>query len=137
MKPKQSLLLVGLCSLALLAVACTPGPAETPGPGVTPGPDTDAATGVLCDPAQPASLDTIATGIEQEDVDVAQLSAVIDTALANIRGAQVDAMAEPARDDAVTALEDLQANIDDPDARDQAQTDAASAVRDLETQICP
>ncbi|MBA2555948.1 MAG: hypothetical protein H0V12_01150 [Chloroflexi bacterium] len=130
---------LGLLSATLIVAACTGGaPGTSPRTGGSPAvPGGDAALTQLCG-TDTASLSGVATEIEGMDAttDTTTLSTSIGTAISNLDNVNVDTNVQPARDAAVTALQQLQAGLADPAPREQLAGPAATALRSLETQLC-
>jgi hypothetical protein len=131
--------LAGIFAASLVVAACGgAAPGTSPGAGGTPGAGGgDAALAELCGTGD-GSLSSITTELEQmdENTDATQLSTQMGTAMSNLENADVDEGATAARDAALTALQQLQAVINDPAARQQLSTQAAQAMRTLDSQIC-
>lgn len=131
-------LTLGLLSATLIVTACTATPGTSPGTDGSPAlPGGDAALTQLCG-TDAASLGGVATEIEGMDAstDTTTLSTSIGTAISNLDDVNVDTNVQPARDAAVTALQQLQAGLADPATRETLAGPAATALRSLETQLC-
>ena len=138
------LLLAALIAAVFVLAACTgtPGTGGSPGTGGGGSPGTggaagDAALDALCGTGD-ASLSSIATQLDalEDNADTTQLTASIGEAISNLEDAEVDANASAAKDAATVALTQLQNTISDPAAREQFATQAAQALRTLDTQVC-
>jgi hypothetical protein len=137
------LFLAALFAAAFVLAACsgTPGTGGSPrtgggSPG-TGGAAGDAALDALCGTGD-ASLSSIATQLDalEDDADTTQLNASLGEAISNLEDAEVDANASAAKDAATVALTQLQGALSDPATREQLATQAAQALRTLDTQVC-
>lgn len=128
-----------ILAAAVFVAACGGGaPGASPGRGGTTGsPAVDAALDTLCGTGD-ASLTSLATELDALDAttDTTQVSAAIGETMTALEDANVDASATTARDAAVTALQQLQGALSDPATREAVATQAAEALRTLDTQIC-
>jgi hypothetical protein len=126
---------VGLWSLVFACAACA-----APIGSSSPSQSGDDPLTQLCDASDRTSLAAIATALERADddtADVTELSASLDQAKSNLAAISVDASVEPAVDEALAAIDDLQEVIEDPDSRAEARTQVALAFRGLQAVICP
>lgn len=129
---KRILILSGILAAALLA-GCTGVPGGTPGPV-----DGDTARAALCAAGSETSLTGLAGQLDtiNDDTDTTQITTLIGTTMADLQSVQLDAGEAAVRDAAVTALGALQTAISDPNTRGQAATQAATALRAADAEIC-
>jgi hypothetical protein len=138
----RSLVLAVLSAFALIAGGCNGAPqvspdAGSPGAGQSPVANADPLS-QLCDPREPASLAAVATQLERPDdqTNVTELSNVLATTRANLEAVEVDDAVEQARQAAVTAIQQLQDAINDPEARAPLRTQTAVALRTIDSAAC-
>jgi hypothetical protein len=131
-----------ILATAVFALACGGGaPATSPGGGGATGspPIGDAALEELCGTGD-ASLTSIAgelDALDAQDTDTSALEASIGELMTNLEGLDAATGSTAARDAAVVALTQVQNTISDPAQREQLASQAAEALRTLETEICP
>ncbi len=141
---KRIVAIAVVCCATLFLLGCTAAPPGTAGPGTpgvgqTPRPVGTDPLGQLCDAREAASLAAIATALERPDdaaADMTPLSESITTAQGNLQAAQVDQSVAALRDGAITALEQLQGVLRNPDERGPVRTSAAQALRALHGEVC-
>lgn len=133
-RPRLALLIAS----AVLAVACA-GTGPPNSGGVNPVPSIDPATAreQLCDPQSNTSLNGLADSLSDLPTGgTGEIAQRLASAEANVDALQVDSAALPTRDAAATALENLREVISNPDARDEAASQAADALRALDQAVC-
>ena len=135
-------LYVALALVMFVLVGCA-GTAVSSLPTIPSGanPSTLASAGLdeLCTESRPASLATIAGQLDNvaADTDTTAIESNLGTLLANLQAANVELSAQPAKTAAIAAVTQLQTSIKDPAARQAAAKQAATALKALETAICP
>lgn len=137
-------LLTGLCALALLVAGCGPAPITSPGLSNDSSARAQAsalaktAHEQLCNTKDPAGLSKLATQFDALDAkaDTTQVQAALGALLVNLQHLHVDATTQPTRDAAGTAVLQLQNSLKSPTKREQAATNAASALRAVERAVC-
>lgn len=114
--------------LAALLLGCQGAPTGSAG---------QAARNQLCNDSDPTSLAAVATDLDSIDTtDPTALEAALGTTLSNLESLQLEPAAQPLRDAAATAIQNLQGLLEDPNARQEAARLAARALRLVHTEIC-
>ena len=139
---------IGGIAAALLVVACSAGTggAGTTGPGGTTNPLGSGPVGSavsdakaqLCDPTNQASLGSLSTKLATVDAntDTSQLQTALGTAQSNLQALQVGAAQTTLKDAALSALQSVQAGLDNPSTVADTAASAANALTALDSALC-
>jgi hypothetical protein len=132
-------LMGGVIAAALVAVACSAG-AVTGTP--TTNPQVSAAIGSaqtqLCVAGAQDSLQSLAAQLANIDpnADTTPLQTNLGKAASNLNSLTVSAAQQPLKDAAVTAIQQVQAGLSNPQTVQQVATTSSSALTALATAIC-